>query len=53
MRETEINRDATPFFFLQPVGIDSSQSFHEGGLAMVDVPGGSYNDRFHLAEILP
>ena len=54
MREAEVNGDAAPLLFLQPVGIDSGQRLDQRGFAVVDVPGRSYNDGFHLGRsILP
>jgi hypothetical protein len=53
MREAEVDGDAAPLFFFQTVGVDSGQRFHQRCLAMIDMPSRPYNDRFHLAGILP
>ena len=53
MRETQVNCDAPALLFFQTVGIDPGQRLHQRRLSMIDVPGGSYDDRFHLHEILP
>ncbi|KXF75594.1 hypothetical protein ATN84_16500 [Paramesorhizobium deserti] len=39
--EAEINRDAAGFFLLQPVRIDAGQRPDQGGLAVIDMPGGT------------
>ena len=43
----KINGDAAALLFLKPVGIDPGQRLHQRRLAVVDVPGGAYDDRFH------
>jgi hypothetical protein len=53
VREAKVNGDAAPFLFLKPVGVDASQRLYQRGFAMVDMTGRSYDDRFHLDEILP
>src|SRR5205814_1679523 len=53
VRETEIDRDAAGFLFLQPIRIGTGERLHERALAVIDVTGGADDDRFHLASWLP
>ena len=39
MREAKLDRDLSRFFFGQAVGINSSERFNEGALAVIDVAG--------------
>src|SRR3954462_5627794 len=50
VREAEIDGDAAAFFFLEAVGVDSCQGFHQRGFAVVDVAGGADDEGFHLWE---
>jgi hypothetical protein len=50
MRNTQVDSDSSPLFLFETIGIDSSQSFDECRLAVVDMPSRTYDDRFHLGE---
>src|SRR5690349_5268788 len=39
--EAELDGDAARLLFLEAVGVDPGQRFDQGGLAVIDVPGGS------------
>ena len=43
-REAEIDRDAARLFLGEAIGIDPGEGFHERGLAVIDVAGGSDHD---------
>jgi hypothetical protein len=47
MGKSELYGDAALFFLLEPVCINACHGFHQGGLAMIDVPSGTQNDLFH------
>ncbi len=47
VREAEINGDAAPLLFLQPVGINSGERLHQCRLAVIDVASRAYDDGFH------
>ena len=49
-RKAQIDRNAARLLFLEPVGILTGEGLDEGGLAVVDVPGGA-DDPVH--EVLP
>ena len=53
VREAKVDRDASPLLLLQPVGVDPGERLHQRCLPVVDVSRRSYDDRFHLAGILP
>src|SRR5688572_18921656 len=40
-REAEIDRDAAAFFFRKTIRVDASERVDEGGLAVIDVSGGT------------
>jgi hypothetical protein len=44
MGKAKINRDAAPLFFLEPVGIDTSQRLYQRSFSVVDVARRTYND---------
>jgi hypothetical protein len=46
MRETDVNRNAAAFFFLEPVGIDPRQGFDKRGFAVIDMARRADNDVF-------
>src|ERR1700682_90001 len=48
--EAQVNSYAAALFFLQPVGIDASQSLYQRRFSVVDMPGRTYDDRFHSRE---
>src|SRR5437763_455993 len=39
--ESQIDRDAALFFFLQAVGILAGQGFNQAGLSVIDMSGGA------------
>jgi hypothetical protein len=43
-REPEVDRQAALFFFGQSVRLAPGEEFHEGGLAVIDVPGCAQHD---------
>ena len=43
----EFDRDPALFLLFQPVRVDPGEGLDEGGLAMIDMAGGSQNDLFH------
>src|SRR5205823_4362935 len=47
VRETNVNGDAAPFLFFQPVGVNASQRFHQRGFAVINMAGGSDDDGLH------
>ena len=51
MRESDIDGDAAPLFFFQPVGVGAGERAYERALAMVDVTGCPHNDRFHRTSV--
>jgi hypothetical protein len=53
VRESEIDGNSATFFFLEPVSVDPGQSLYESSFTVIDMPRRAYNDRFHLAGILP
>ena len=53
VRETEIDRDAARFFFLQPIGIGPGERLHQRALPVIDVPGGSDDEGFHVKKRSP
>ena len=44
----DVDGDAAPLFFGEPVGVNSRQRAHQGRLAVIDVTRCADNDRFHL-----
>ena len=42
--KSDIDGDAAPFFFFQAIGINARQGFDQGGLAVIDMSGGSNDD---------
>jgi len=48
----QLDRDAPFFFLFQAVRVDACDRFHEGGLAVVDVPGGAQDDLFQRFTLL-
>ena len=42
--EAEVDRHAPLFLLLEPIGLAAGQAFDQGGLAVVDMPGGSQGD---------
>jgi hypothetical protein len=51
--EAEIDGDAAQLFLFQPIGINTGKGFHKRTLAVVDVPGGSYDQVAHTQYRLP
>src|SRR5260370_5061218 len=49
MSKAQIDGDPAPRFFFQTVSVDPSQSFHQRGLAVIDVSGRADDDGFHAA----
>jgi hypothetical protein len=47
VREADVDGDAAPLFFLEPVGIDAGQRLHQRRLTMIDMPRGTDDDGFH------
>ena len=47
MCEADIDSDAAAFFFFQAVGVDARQRLDQRGLAVVDMPGRTNDDRLH------
>jgi hypothetical protein len=47
VRESKIDGNSAPLFFLQSVGIDACKRFHERGFTVVDVSGSADDDGFH------
>ena len=47
--ETEVDRDAAPFLFRQPIGVDPRQATDEARLAVVDMTGGTKNQMTRFA----
>ena len=43
-RESQVNRDAAPFFFFQAVGVRAGERLDQRGFAVVDVSSGADND---------
>jgi len=48
----QLDRDAPFFFLFQAVRVDACDRLHEGGLAVVDVPGGAQDDLFQRFTLL-
>ena len=49
----EIDGDAARLLFLQAIGIDAGQRFHQRGLAMVDMTGGADDHRWERGTPVP
>jgi hypothetical protein len=49
--EADIDRDTTPFFFLQAVGIDAGKRSHQRTFAMVNMTCGAYDDGLHATSV--
>ena len=45
--EPEVDRDAATLLLGQPVGVDAGQGANQGGLAVIDVTGGSDEEAIH------
>ena len=45
--EAEIDRDPTPLFFFQPVGINAGERLHQRRFSMIDMPSRADDNRFH------
>ena len=43
MGKPEVDGDAAALFFLQAIGVDSGQRFHQSGFSVINVPGGAYD----------
>jgi hypothetical protein len=52
MRETQVNRDATPLLLRQTVGINARERLHQRRLTVVNMARSAYDDGFHSAEII-
>jgi hypothetical protein len=46
--ESELDGDAPLFFFFQAVGVDTGNGLDQGGLSVVDMPGGAEYDLFQF-----
>lgn len=49
MCESQVDSNAAPLFLLKAVGIDARQRLNQGGLAMIDVARGAYDNVLHVA----
>jgi hypothetical protein len=49
--KTDIDRNATPLFFFEAVGIYAGQGFYERSFSVIDVSGGAYDNGFHSATV--
>ena len=49
VREPQVDGDAAPLFFLQPVGVDPGERLHQRGLAVIDVARRADDDVLHGA----
>ena len=47
----DIDRNATPLFFFETVGINAGQRFDERSLAVIDMSGRADDDGFHSATV--
>ena len=50
VRESEVDRDAAGFLFLQPVRIGSGQRLHQCALPVIDVPRCADDDGLHTDD---
>src|SRR5882724_12052976 len=48
MCETDVDGDASTFFFFQAIGVDAGQSLDQRGFAVVNVSGGAYDYGLHV-----
>ena len=48
--KTNIDGDAAPFFFFEPVGVNAGEGLDQRGLAVIDMSGGADDDRLHLRQ---
>ena len=53
MRKTQVNGYAALLFFFETIGIDAGECPDQGGLAVVDMAGGSDDDVFHFDRFYP
>jgi predicted Fe-Mo cluster-binding NifX family protein len=49
--ESKVNRDPPAFLILEAVGMSARQSLDEGGLAVIDMAGGTDDDVLHELEM--
>src|SRR5262245_12814475 len=47
VREPQVDRDASFFFFFEAIGVDPGERLYERGFAMVDVSSSTYNNVRH------
>jgi len=45
--KAEVYGDTAPAFFLEAIRMRTRQRFHQGGFAVINVPGGADDDVFH------
>jgi len=48
--KTQIDSDAAPLLFLQPVRVDPRKSLDQRGFTVIDVPSRADNEGFHVKE---
>jgi hypothetical protein len=53
VREAQFYRDAAALFFLESIGFDSGQRPDQRRFSMIDMPGGTENDLFHVEQNSP
>ncbi len=51
-RESQLNRNSSLFFFLQPIGVDSRQRFHEGSLPVINMACRPENDLLLFTHLI-
>src|SRR5438552_7512316 len=47
MGKADINGDPAPLLLFQAIGINACEYLDQRGFAVIDVPSGTYDDRFH------
>src|SRR6516225_7013944 len=52
MRESDVDGNAAPLLFLQPIGVDAGQCLDQCGLPVIDVAGGTDNGGLHRKGII-
>jgi hypothetical protein len=50
--EPQLDGDAAGLLLLEPVGVDAGQGEDQGGLAVIDVPGGAEDDVLHARSLM-
>jgi hypothetical protein len=50
-READVDGDAAALLLFEAVSIDAGKGFDQRSFAVIDVPGGADDDRFHTVTV--